>query len=182
MCHGEPGPGQQTQQWQQLDGRPHDGPGGRGRGRGRGRQGFGPHEAKATTATALESELLHAAADATAATEATAAKVATATAATAKHQLEAVHGGVAKHCLQFPPPPDYPPPTGGGSPGNTPGRRQLLPRYPDPDPDAIEICNESATLETSPHHLKQLAARHSKTLGRNLGHQQQQHHHHTGKK
>ncbi|KAH8354665.1 hypothetical protein KR084_001208 [Drosophila pseudotakahashii] len=93
-----------------------------------------------------------------------------------QQQLEAVQGGVAKHCLQFPPPPDYPPPTGGGSPGNTPGRRQQLPRYPDPDPDAIEICNESATLETSPHHLKQLAARHSKSLGRNLGHQQ--HHHH----
>ncbi|XP_017067317.1 uncharacterized protein LOC108105335 isoform X1 [Drosophila eugracilis] len=99
-----------------------------------------------------------------------------------QQQLEAVHGGVAKHCLQFPPPPDYPPPTGGSSPGNTPGRRQLLPRYPDPDPDAIEICNESSALETSPHHLKQLAARHSKSLGRNLGHQQQQQqqqHHHT---
>ncbi|XP_032580068.1 uncharacterized protein LOC6618088 isoform X1 [Drosophila sechellia] len=95
-----------------------------------------------------------------------------------QQQLEAGYGGVAKQCLQFPPPPDYPPPTsGGGSPVNTPGRRQQLPRYPDPDPDAIEICNESATLETSPYHLKQLAARHSKTLGRNLGHQQ--HHHHT---
>ncbi|KAI8036084.1 hypothetical protein M5D96_011178, partial [Drosophila gunungcola] len=93
-----------------------------------------------------------------------------------QQQMEAVHGGVAKHCLQFPPPPDYPPPS-GQSPGQTPARRQHLPRYPDPDPDAIEICNEVATLETSPHHLKQLAARHSKTLGRNLGgHHQQQHH------
>ncbi|EDW00173.1 GH12009 [Drosophila grimshawi] len=94
-------------------------------------------------------------------------------------------------CLQFPPPPDYPPPAASSplhkSAGSSPiavaaivssnttvavnagsvavngnGRRQLLPRYPDPDPDAIEICTEQ---ELSPHHLKQLA-RQSKTLGR----------------
>ncbi|XP_030563016.1 uncharacterized protein DDB_G0271670-like [Drosophila novamexicana] len=98
-------------------------------------------------------------------------------------------------CLQFPPPPDYPPPaatsplhkSAGSSPiavaaivssslgscvgvasgmavnGN--GRRQLLPRYPDPDPDAIEICNEQPDL--TPHHqLNQVIGRQSKTLGR----------------
>ncbi|KAL7725070.1 hypothetical protein ACLKA6_010344 [Drosophila palustris] len=94
--------------------------------------------------------------------------------------------------LQFPPPPDYPPPAstspqnksadsspvavadivssnlapGVGATGvviNSNGRRHLLPRYPDPDPDAIEICNDQQEL--SPHHLKKLAHR-SKTLGR----------------
>ncbi|EDV35168.2 uncharacterized protein Dana_GF22610 [Drosophila ananassae] len=80
---------------------------------------------------------------------------------------------MAKHLLQFPPPPDYPPPPTGGGSGKDTGspkgkRQQQVPRYPDPDPDAIEVCNEPGQ-EASPHHLKQLAARHSKSLGRQTG-------------
>lgn len=52
----------------------------------------------------------------------------------------------------------------------------MTPRYPDPDPDAIEVCNEPGQ-EASPHHLKQLAARHSKSLGRQANHTGQHLHH-----
>ncbi|XP_012157490.1 AF4/FMR2 family member 4 [Ceratitis capitata] len=53
--------------------------------------------------------------------------------------------------------------TSGTTIGVSPyGRRQVLPRYPDPDPDAIEVCNEQ-----EPINISRMSARHnSKTLGR----------------
>ncbi|XP_018797773.1 PREDICTED: putative uncharacterized protein DDB_G0291608 [Bactrocera latifrons] len=53
--------------------------------------------------------------------------------------------------------------TSGTTIGVSPyGRRQVLPRYPDPDPDAIEVCDEQ-----EPINITRMSTRHnSKTLGR----------------